>query len=65
MSTNMPTERWKCLLCGRNRFSRPEAHRCVMGYLRHYGRAARKRGIVGEVGTFVRVHRASCASERR
>lgn len=34
----------KCILCGRE-FIRPMQHKCAMGMLRHYGRAARKRGI--------------------
>jgi len=32
------TQTFRCRLCGRNRFERPSPHRCVVGYLKHYGR---------------------------
>jgi hypothetical protein len=34
----------KCVLCGRE-FIRPIIHKCSMGYLVHYRRAARIRGL--------------------
>jgi len=36
---------YRCKLCGRHKFSKPTPHRCRMGFLKHYNRAARIRGM--------------------
>lgn len=37
--------RYKCLLCGRDKFSHPQPHRCFIGYIKRFKRAARIRGL--------------------
>jgi hypothetical protein len=40
----MPAKSYECRLCGRQ-FTRPIAHKCVMGFLKRINKAARKRGL--------------------
>jgi hypothetical protein len=38
--------RWKCQLCGRDKFSRPgQPHKCLGGFRKNFKRAARQRGM--------------------
>jgi hypothetical protein len=30
--------KFKCKICGRNKFDKPTPHNCRVGYLKHYGR---------------------------
>jgi hypothetical protein len=39
------TIKYRCKLCGRNKFQKPEPHNCVGGFLKHYKRKANKLGI--------------------
>jgi len=47
MSEDSTTGRfWTCVLCGRNKFSRPgQPHRCSGGYRKNFKRAAKLKGI--------------------
>jgi len=51
-SPTSENQRWMCLLCGRNRFSKPEAHKCVGGYRKRFNAEAKRRGLKN---SFVRI----------
>jgi ribosomal protein L37E len=37
--------RYRCKLCGRDKFTAKQPHRCSIGFMKHAGRVARKRGM--------------------
>jgi hypothetical protein len=51
------TERWKCIICGRDKFSRAyQPHRCSSGVVtKNWKKMAKIRGITGP--TFIRIDR--------